>query len=205
MTVSVIKLGGSLQYSDSLVKWLDFLAEGGGGKVVIVPGGGKFADQVRRAQAHWRFDDEVAHQMAVLAMRQYGLMLTGLNRRLCSAETPKSIKAMVDLGQIPVWLPDLSVLYKSEISASWDTTSDSLAAWLSNELNADQLVLVKSVVIDSDQISADELINAEIVDRGFCHFIRDAGFTIRIYSASQYDLIFQGLAGQTDAGVLVSH
>ena len=47
----VVKLGGSLAYASELPRWLSALAEGAGGRAIIVPGGGPFADQVRHAQS----------------------------------------------------------------------------------------------------------------------------------------------------------
>ncbi|MGZ5028885.1 MAG: amino acid kinase family protein, partial [Methylobacter sp.] len=53
----IIKLGGSLSRSDTLVNCLNTVEQNYRGRaVVIVPGGGAFADQVRLAQQHWQFD-----------------------------------------------------------------------------------------------------------------------------------------------------
>jgi aspartokinase-like uncharacterized kinase len=43
----VVKLGGSLLGSPELPRWLDTLVKISDGKVLIVPGGGMFADAVR--------------------------------------------------------------------------------------------------------------------------------------------------------------
>ena len=67
----VVKLGGSLSQSDALVKCLNSVEQNYQGRaVVIVPGGGAFADQVRLTQQRWQFDDKTAHRMAILAMQQ---------------------------------------------------------------------------------------------------------------------------------------
>ena len=67
----VVKLGGSLLGSPELAQWLNVLAKFSDGKVVIVPGGGLFANSVREAQQISNVSDAVAHQMALLAMDQY--------------------------------------------------------------------------------------------------------------------------------------
>jgi len=77
----IIKVGGSLYYRPELKR---VLAHAAGlmkapHSAVIVPGGGPFADQVRRAQQRWPIADGTAHDMALLAMRQYGLMLAALS------------------------------------------------------------------------------------------------------------------------------
>ena len=68
----VVKLGGSLNNDPLLPEWLELLAQLGGGRVTLVCGGGGFADEVRRSQDLWKFDDLAAHNMAVLAMAQSG-------------------------------------------------------------------------------------------------------------------------------------
>ena len=47
----VVKIGGSLSHDPALREWLTQLWEVGGGRVVIVPGGGDFADTVRQYSA----------------------------------------------------------------------------------------------------------------------------------------------------------
>ena len=44
----VVKLGGSLARDPRLTAWLRMLAEFGGGRVTVVPGGADFADAVRQ-------------------------------------------------------------------------------------------------------------------------------------------------------------
>ena len=55
---------------DALSYCLNIIEQNAKDKVVIVPGGGLFADQVRVTQKLWQFNDQVAHQMALLAMQQ---------------------------------------------------------------------------------------------------------------------------------------
>lgn len=146
MDFRVVKLGGSLARSTELADWLAVLAEHGAGRVVLVPGGGPFADAVRAAQALWRFDDATAHHMALLAMQQYGLMLAGLREELLPVDSAAAIRATLASGRIPVWSPlpmALDPELAPELETSWRLTSDSLAAWLARRLNAKRLALVK--------------------------------------------------------------
>ena len=74
----VVKIGGSLSHDPALREWLTRLWEVGGGRVVIVPGGGDFADAVRQYQQEWHFDDLAAHNMCLLAMAQYAILMQGV-------------------------------------------------------------------------------------------------------------------------------
>ena len=76
----ILKLGGSLieQSRDILRVLVDYARARDGGKnrdftLVLIPGGGPFAETVRNIAATMSIPDEPAHWMAVLAMHQYGL------------------------------------------------------------------------------------------------------------------------------------
>ena len=144
----VVKLGGSLNTDALLPEWLQLLAQLGGGRVTIVCGGGGFADEVRRAQAIWRFDDLNAHNMALLAMAQTAYLARGLNPDLRLAANLAEIRQVLHGGYTALWLPLERLSETPGPDASWDVTSDSLALDLAQQLNAERLVLVKSCAID---------------------------------------------------------
>lgn len=86
-----VKLGGSLAGSRDLAAWLEVLDQFSG-PLILVPGGGAFADTVRAMQAKMRFDDEAAHHMALLAMEQYGRAIAALWPRLSRVTTLAAIR-----------------------------------------------------------------------------------------------------------------
>ncbi|HET7849566.1 MAG TPA: hypothetical protein VFL51_10955, partial [Pseudolabrys sp.] len=139
--LTVVKLGGSHLASSHLNAWLDVLASCGG-HVVLVPGGGVFADAVRQAQAQLGFDDRAAHHMALLAMEQFGVALSALRAGLRIARSLAEIRNALDSAAVPVWSPAAMALQAAEIPASWDITSDSLAAWLAGQVGAARLTLI---------------------------------------------------------------
>ena len=100
----VVKLGGSLLGEARLGSVLTLIGAATR-PVVIVSGGGPFADAVREAQAVLAFDDATAHRMALLAMHQTGLALAALEPRLLPAETFPGIARGLAAGRIPVWSP----------------------------------------------------------------------------------------------------
>jgi aspartokinase-like uncharacterized kinase len=140
----VVKLGGSLAAADTLEEWLATLLAHGGGRAVIVPGGGAFADAVRAAQRRHRFSDRAAHAMAILAMEQYARLLLDLAPALVPGASLAALRAALAQGRVALWLPSAMLEGEPAIAASWDVTSDSLAAWLAGRLGAARLVLVKS-------------------------------------------------------------
>lgn len=199
----VVKLGGSLADSDALRSWLDVLASEGRGHALIVPGGGPFADQVRCAQARWRFHDRVAHHMALLAMEQYGLLLHGLSPELVLVSTEKETRGALERRRTPIWMPCAMALAAPELAQSWDITSDSLAAWLASRLAASHLVLVKSVSLNQTEVSTDWLQRNAIVDRAFAGFIRAGTFTTLLLGPSHHALLPRMLRGDVTCGTEV--
>src|SRR5215831_4903933 len=73
----VVKLGGSVMRSPELSAWLDVIAASLR-PVILVPGGGALADEVRAAQLELGFDHAAAHRMALLAMDQNAWAVAGL-------------------------------------------------------------------------------------------------------------------------------
>jgi len=166
----VIKLGGSLLSSESLKEWLSIIVKHGAGNLVIVPGGGIFADTVREAQQKWKFDDKAAHQMALLAMEQYAHLLQSYATDIVLADSVEEIENAISLNQVPVWLPFKMINTCKDVSANWNITSDSLALWLAEKLNAEHTMLVKSS--SSNNLNSRQLSESEMVDKNFPEFVK---------------------------------
>jgi 5-(aminomethyl)-3-furanmethanol phosphate kinase len=182
----VVKLGGSLSQSDTLIQCLNNIEKNYQDKtVVIVPGGGAFADQVRMAQRRWQFDDKTAHKMAILAMQQMALLIKGLKSDFSIAHSVTDIRQQLQQKKIVIWSPDIVELDNAAIQASWDITSDSLAAWLAKVLSASELILVKSAIIDAS-LSLQQLAKQNIIDKGFCDFVMQADFKIRVINQQNF-------------------
>ncbi|MFO1039851.1 MAG: aspartate/glutamate/uridylate kinase [Geminicoccaceae bacterium] len=172
----IVKLGGSLHEAPSLRARLTEIATVPGPARIVVPGGGPFADTVRALQPRLGVDDLAAHRMAILAMQQYGIALHSLEPRLDLAQTEAELRR----AHAVVWLPWLLAGLEPAIRASWDVTSDSLAAWLAARLGAETLVLVKSAAVAAGEASATELAESGLVDAAFPAYAAAFGGTIRV-------------------------
>jgi aspartokinase-like uncharacterized kinase len=162
----IIKLGGSHAESPLLRPWLDAIAAAG--RCVLVPGGGPFADAVRTAQPRMGFDDTAAHDMALMAMAQYGRALCALHTACIAADSDAAIRAALTARRVPVWLPWPMLRDAPGVPPSWDVTSDSLALWLAIHLGAAGVVLVKHDAARGG--SARELVASGLVDAAFPHY-----------------------------------
>lgn len=187
MSLIVVKLGGSLMRSEELSDWLgsiNFVATNS--NVIIVPGGGEFADSVRSLQKHHQFDDVTAHRMALLAMSQYGYLLAGMNPKLQIVESVEVLPSYFDKSMPLLWLPNTLMMDDSGIAASWDFTSDSIALWLATKLLAEKLVLVKSKALSRSEISIRKHINNHDLDEAFQELSNNYSGEILFFEKSQY-------------------
>lgn len=199
----IVKLGGSLAETVDLQSWLGVLACFGAGRVIIVPGGGPFANEVRRAQELWGFNDRAAHRMALLGMEQYGLMMTGIRADLTPAASPEALTGVLDHAGVAVWMPSAMAVGDPLIPEGWDLTSDSLAAWLANTLRASMLLLVKSVQTTEAEVSADKLARRGWVDPMFPLITAKSEYETRLMAKNQFDLMERMLLTGMSAGTLV--
>lgn len=107
--------------------------------VLVVPGGGPFADAVRAVDGQVGLADDVAHVLALRAMDQLGVLLRGL---LPAAELLVDLAAPRSLGLLLVTPAFES---RPEVPQSWAVTSDSLAVLAAAGVGADEAVLFKPV------------------------------------------------------------
>ena len=204
----VIKLGGSVTHHESLMQWLRLVVRGGDGKVIIVPGGGGYADAVRDFQqmrstfAAGRIDDRQAHALAVYAMDQMARSLVAMEPELVLVRNPLEIAESGWQHRGLVWLPSEMALNPALAGApvlpeSWEVTSDSLAAWLAWQLEAEHLVLVKSddrILSPANDISLANLQAMGIVDQGLSALLKQAPFQSCVVHQQQSGLFEQGFA-----------
>jgi len=190
--VIVLKLGGSLLSSSILPQWLHLAVKAGKGRVVIVPGGGVFADQVRSMQATWQYNDQIAHYMAILAMQQMALLFKGLCSDLCIVNKVTAIDPALYQKKVVVWSPLATELDDGKIEASWDVSSDTLAAWLAVQLSAEQLILVKSAQLPADA-TLKQLAEQNIVDKAFANFVQDNPLIVNCVSLSHLSALSTSL------------
>ena len=197
----ILKLGGSLAEGEHLRSWLKVVADFGERSIVIVPGGGCFADAVRAAQKKLHFTEAAAHRMALLAMEQYAIAMSGIEPRLCMASSPITIERALIRTQAVAWRPSAMVRGRPEVAESWDVTSDSLACWLASELCAERLVLVKSAEPPGNDRRASVLAEAGYVDPAFPAYLARFRGTVACIAAADHAAAEQALAKGAEFGV----
>ncbi|MBA3497840.1 MAG: hypothetical protein H0T86_12105 [Gemmatimonadales bacterium] len=143
--LSVVKVGGSLSAVPGALDAVGatLAAAGRRHRIVVVPGGGPFADAVREFERRDRLSPDAAHWMAILGMDQYAHVLAERIAGAVLVEEPGSIGVAVGAAGIAVLAPSRWMRAADVLEHSWAATSDSVAAFVAGALDAERLVLIK--------------------------------------------------------------
>lgn len=175
----ILKVGGSLVQSGRIDQVVSIIAESQRA-VVIVPGGGEFADKVRDLQAALHFDDGAAHRLAMLGMHQMADTLVTKHARFVIEDSLEGLFLAIADGRIPIWVPLPTLDGDDTIPATWDTTSDTIAARLAELLGGAPLALLKSVNVRPED-GANQLASGGVVDRAFPVIVARANILWRVF------------------------
>ena len=187
----VLKIGGSL--TDRFSRLIPALLESGR-PLLIVPGGGPFADDVRRLL----IDDDASHWMAIAAMEQVGWWISSFG-----------VEPTDRIG-IPkhasVLLPYAELRRCDPLPHSWEVTSDVIAAYVASRLGLD-LFLLKSV---DGLFSGGDLVEeatspfpCEEVDPRFLPFVFAHGVRVRVVNGRHEDRVAAALRGAAVRGTVI--
>ena len=143
----MVKVGGSIALQPeklrSLCQKLSELSHRH--RLIVVPGGGEFADTVRNLDKRFVLSAATAHRMAILGMDQYGLLLADLMTNSRAVTEFDVLQEALDSACLPVFLPSAFLFSRGDLESSWDVTSDSIAVYIAGELHLKRAVLVTDV------------------------------------------------------------
>jgi hypothetical protein len=147
MEAVMVKVGGSLASQPEKLRVLctkltELSQEH---KLVVIPGGGEFADVIRKLDKRFNLSPSASHSMAILGMDQYGLLLSDLLPNSRTIHKLEQLQETSDSGKLPVLLPSTFLFADDPLENSWDVTSDSIAAYVAGQLHATRLLLVTDV------------------------------------------------------------
>ena len=171
----VLKLGGSLltrkDWPACLRSWLHSQSPAlnlliiGGGEIVEAVRELDEVHQINAAFAHWLCIDLLSSTLQVASH-----LLPDLSVITSAGELQSTVAELHTCATPATFLVNVNAFYGRHttnllLPEDWSTTSDSLAAWLALQVNADELVLFKSVASPAGVSSVIELADLGIVDR----------------------------------------
>ncbi|WP_135609382.1 amino acid kinase [Methanococcoides sp. AM1] len=196
----VLKIGGSLiEQADDLLKAImeQIVSTESKVKIVVVPGGGVFANGIREASRAYSIGDEAAHWMAVAAMEQYAYLLVDKS----------GMPSIDDTDNVPegmsILLPYKLLKTTDELEHSWDVTSDTIAAWVAHRIDA---ALIKATDVDGvlnegeliEKITAKELesMGETCTDRILPHILDKYGMDCVIVNGNIPERVVAAIEGK---------
>jgi 5-(aminomethyl)-3-furanmethanol phosphate kinase len=145
VALSVVKIGGGLA---AVPGALDRVCRavwksGCDHRILVVPGGGRFADTVREFDRDLGISPDAAHWMALLAMDQYAHVLADRIPAATLLEEPGALVQALPSSGVAVLAPYRWMRSADVLPHSWEVTSDSIAAFVAGALDAVRLILIK--------------------------------------------------------------
>jgi aspartokinase-like uncharacterized kinase len=203
----VLKLGGSLMNcGPALIQRIEAKARQDGQFVLIVPGGGVFADNIRRFHKTSDVTDDAVHWMAVLAVEQYAYYLAD------RSGVPLTDTLDPQEPGVNILLP--YTLLRSDdtgLDHSWDVTSDTISAWVARR-TGDRLIKatdVDGILIDGKLVPwiyAGDLADGKetCVDKGLPPFLVKHNMDCMVVNGTYPERVFAALEGESTAGTLIA-
>jgi len=183
MSPLIVKVGGSLY---NQIPDLIPVIKASNRPLLLIPGGGPFADLVRRVEV----DNDTAHWMAISAMEQFGLFIASFGI--------STTDAIITPLTTTVFLPYRYLRLTDTLPHTWDVTSDTIAAWVAHVLHLD-LLLLKSVDgifingIFQEQVTRP--VETEVIDPFFIPFVIQNSVRATIINGTQPERLEKYLKG----------
>jgi aspartokinase-like uncharacterized kinase len=153
-SLTVIKVGGSLfdwpEFPRRMTEFLEARqAADSNERLVLIAGGGPAADLIRELDKTHALGDQPAHRLALHAMDLTAIVLSELLPGTVVVDQIADLSPVWSAGSIPVLAPrrlldEIDQSGQTTLPASWNVTSDSIAAWSAVQVGANRLILLKS-------------------------------------------------------------
>jgi aspartokinase-like uncharacterized kinase len=183
-TLTVFKVGGSLQPnpisssdpteasllesapdqspSPQPLKRVEDICSELGDRILIVSGGGPGADIVRHWDRVLKVGEAASHPIAIHAMGLGARLIASCLGNAALTRSLAECQQVWDAGKIAVADPqpmidELLDQGAPPIPLNWQFTSDSIAAWLAQGMNADRLVFGKSIDLQEARRRSDAI------------------------------------------------
>ena len=181
----VIKIGGSLQSTDYIKKWINTIRLNRNTSFLIIFGGGKYADNIRYDQKEKKYDDLKAHKLAIKGMTNFTEDNLEELKDFTVVNSIRSIKKNYKSRKLLVWMPSYEEVCDFNIPNNWDATSDSIALAISKNINA-PLIVIKSARFNYKKYMNAFFLKENILDKYFSKNYKNSQQKISLVSREKY-------------------
>lgn len=147
--IQIFKIGGKIleneKHLDNVLYQLKVLHEKFTIKnIILIPGGGSFANFIRVLDENMNLGEELSHWMAIYSMEFNGMRICGKYKYLTPIRNFKKIKKKTG-SLFSVFLPYNFLKINDELPHKWEVTSDSISLFLAYKLNLEYCFLIKDI------------------------------------------------------------
>lgn len=175
-----------MMQANELLEWIDVLSHPNPQtQCILVVGGGAFADCVRKLHSIWAFDEKLAHNLALDAMRVNARVLRAL-APFAHLSSFEDIVARAE-EETTLILSPTGPLPGNIVPETWAATSDSIGLYLAQHLSAKALFLVKSLQADTLRAASAVTLSREgVIDNSFPRLFARRPITTKLVSKTQF-------------------
>ncbi len=165
----IVKIGGSWLKNPKLPSLINFLHKFANQKIVLVAGGGVFAETVRNLYKSNKMTEETGHVLAMKATEIFAYYLKSINPDISiTYKITNFIKERLNL-----WIPTEKLSFETKFERNWESTSDSIATWLYSNTKSKGIVFIKSInFINKEKLKLKDLQKKKIIDLNVKKYIK---------------------------------
>ncbi|MFX1447696.1 MAG: hypothetical protein ACFFCG_06125 [Promethearchaeota archaeon] len=148
VNIAIFKIGGKIlenrNYLISTVSQLTSIYENNLiSKIILVAGGGSYANLIRKLDQKFKLGDDLSHWMAIYTMDINGKKIGSYFPRISKSRRFEDIKRTQRI--FTVFLPFRFLKEFDELPHSWAVTSDSITLYLAHKFGVNNCFLIKDV------------------------------------------------------------
>ena len=165
----IVKIGGSWLQNPKLPSLVSFLQKFANQEIVLVVGGGVFAETVRDVYKANKMSEATGHVLAMKATEIFAYYLKSINPDiLITHKITNFIKKNLNL-----WLPTEKLSFEKKFLKNWESTSDSIATWLYSNTKSKGVVFIKSLgFVKEEKLKLRNLQKKKILDLNVKNYIK---------------------------------
>lgn len=151
---AIFKIGGSIlenpkSLKNTILQLSQLVQERYIERIIIIPGGGSYANFIREIDQKLGIGNSMAHWMAIYAMDYNGISIAKQYPFIKATDKLNNIKS--EYKNISIFLPFRHLKFSNPLPHSWEVTSDAIALYFTKLLKQNQAFLIKDVdgIIDN--------------------------------------------------------